>query len=176
MAPPFLKNLKFFLFLFWYFKTYLYILIKEGRRKSNTGWHLQYFVFGPKGHLYISIARSIRYEPKQQCRESHSLLTPTCIYDTNFFIIFNFKFITAAYSGPIRWRIGKGPWPPAKCQGIDNITILFLFIIFYVPLAAVMFREVFLYPLRCKSPIKTINYTQSDILSLNRQNSTNTWI
>ena len=113
--------------------------------------------------LIYSIARSIRYEPKQQCRESHSLLTPTCIYDTNFFIIFNFKFITAAYSGPIRWRIGKGPWPPAKCQGIDNITILFLFIIFYIPLAAVMFREVFLYPLRCKSPIKTINYTRLNV-------------
>ena len=124
MAPPFLKNLDFFLFLFCFSKTNLYIWI-EGRRKSNTGWHLQYLCLVRKD-IIIFNRKVNKVWPKQQCRESHSLLTSTCIYDTNFFIILIF---TAAYSGPIRWRIGKGPWPPEKCQGTDNITILFLFII-----------------------------------------------
>ena len=129
MAPPFLKNIKFFLFLFWYFKTYLYILIKEGRRKSNTGWHLQYFVFGPKGHLIYFNCKVNKVWTEAAMPRVALAIDPHLYLWYKFFHNFNFKVLTAAYSGPIRWRIGKGPWPPEKCQGTDNITILFLFII-----------------------------------------------
>ena len=92
-GTTFFKKFKIFPIFILIFQN-LFVYLNKGRLvKSNTGWRLQHFVFGPKGHYHIKIARSIRYEPKQQCRESHSLLTPTCIYDTNFFIILILKFL-----------------------------------------------------------------------------------